>query len=90
MTMYDMIFGIVVDLALYDRAFMLPYEGSDGWEVYRVPPVCITPSKKDALGITEYKIGWGDGAGTTVPREKIVAIEGYSPSSDGRHNQHWE
>lgn len=81
MTMYDMIFGIVVDLALYDRAFMLPYEGPGGWEVYRVPPVWVTPSKKDALGITEYRIGWGDGAGTTVPREKIVAIEGYSPSS---------
>lgn len=81
MTMYDMVFAIVVDLALYDRAFMLPYEGADGWEIYRVPPVWITPSKKDALGITEYKIGWGDGAGTTVPREKIVAIEGYSPSS---------
>lgn len=81
MTMYDMIFGIVVDLSLYDRAFMLPYEGSNGWEIYRIPPVWITPSKKDALGITEYKIGWGDGAGTTVPREKIVAIEGYSPSS---------
>lgn len=81
MTMYDMVFAIVVDLALYDRAFMLPYEGADGWEVYRVPPAWITPSKKDALGITEYKIGWGDGAGTTVPREKIVAIEGYSPSS---------
>lgn len=81
MTMYDMVFAIVVDLALYDRAFMLPYEGADGWEVYRVPPAWITPSRKDALGITEYKIGWGDGAGTTVPREKIVAIEGYSPSS---------
>lgn len=81
MTMYDMIFAIVVDLALYDRAFMLPYEGADGWEVYRVPPVWVTPSKKDALGITEYRIGWGDGAGTTVPREKITAIEGYSPSS---------
>lgn len=81
MTMYDMIFGIVVDLALYDRAFMLPYEGPHGWEVYRVPPVWVAPSKQDALGITEYKIGWGSGTGTTVPREKIVAIEGYSPSS---------
>lgn len=81
MTLYDLIYAIVVDLALYDRAYLLPYEGSSGWEVYRVPPAWVTPYKKDALGITEYQIGWGDSGGTTVGREKIVAIEGYSPSS---------
>lgn len=81
MTLYDLIYAAVVDLALYDRAYLLPYEGSDGWEVYRVPPAWVTPYKKDALGITEYQIGWGDSGGTTVGREKIVAIEGYSPSS---------
>lgn len=81
MTLYDLIYAVVVDLALYDRAYLLPYEGSSGWEVYRVPPAWVTPYKKDALGITEYQIGWGDSGGTTVGREKIVAIEGYSPSS---------
>lgn len=81
MTLYDLVYAAVVDLALYDRAYLLPYEGSDGWEVYRVPPAWVTPYKKDALGITEYQIGWGDSGGTTVGREKIVAIEGYSPSS---------
>lgn len=81
MTLYDLIYAIVVDLALYDRAYLLPYEGSSGWEVYRVPPAWVTPYKKDALGIIEYQIGWGDSSGTTVGRERIVAIEGYSPSS---------
>lgn len=81
MTLYDLVYAAVVDLALYDRAYMLPYEGPDGWEVYRVPPVWITPRKKDALGISEYNIGWGDSGGTAVDRSRIVAIEGYSPSS---------
>lgn len=81
MTLYDLVYAAVVDLALYDRAYLLPYEGPSGWEVYRVPPAWVTPYKKDALGITEYQIGWGDSGGTTVGREKIVAIEGYSPSS---------
>lgn len=81
MTLYDLIYAVVVDLALYDRAYMLPYEGANGWEVYRVPPVWVTPSKKDALGISEYNIGWGDSNGTVVDRSRIVAIEGYSPSS---------
>ena len=81
MTLYDLVYAAVVDLALYDRAYMLPYEGSDGWEVYRVPPVWVTPRKKDALGISEYNIGWGDSGGTVVDRSRIVAIEGYSPSS---------
>ena len=81
MTLYDLVYAAVVDLALYDRAYMLPYEGSDGWEVYRVPPAWVTPHKKDSLGISEYDIGWGDSGGTVVDRSRIVAIEGYSPSS---------
>ena len=81
MTLYDLVFALVVDLALYDRAFLLPYEGDSGWEVYRVPPAWVTPARKDALGISEYNIGWGQGAGTSVSRDKIVAVEGYSPSS---------
>lgn len=81
MTLYDLVYAAVVDLALYDRAYLLPYEGANGWEVYRVPPVWVTPGKKDALGISEYNIGWGDSNGTVVDRSRIVAIEGYSPSS---------
>lgn len=81
MTLYDLVYAAVVDLALYDRAYMLPYEGPNGWEVYRVPPVWVTPHKKDALGISEYNIGWGDSGGTVVDRSRIVAVEGYSPSS---------
>ena len=77
MTMYDMVFAIVVDLALYDRAFMLPYEGADGWAVYRVPPAWVTPAKKDALGSTEHIIRSVDGAGPTVAREKTSAIWSY-------------
>jgi len=81
MTLYDLIYATIVDLALYDRAYMLPYEGANGWEVYRVPPVWVTPSRKDALGISEYNIGWGDSNSTVVDRSRIVAVEGYSPSS---------
>lgn len=81
MTLYDLIYATIVDLALYDRAYMLPYNGANGWEVYRVPPVWVTPRKKDALGISEYNIGWGDSGATVVDRSRIVAIEGYSPSS---------
>lgn len=81
MTLYDLIYAATVDLALYDRAYMLPYGGPNGWEVYRVPPVWVTPNEKDALGISKYNIGWGDSNGTVVDRSRIVAIEGYSPSS---------
>lgn len=81
MTLYDLVYATVADLALYDRAYLIPYAGSGGWEVYRVPPVWVEPRKKDALGVSEYNIGWGDSGGTVIDRSRIVAIEGYSPSS---------
>ncbi len=35
------------------------------------------PTRKDALGISEYNIGWGQGARTSVSRDKNhVAVEG--------------
>lgn len=83
-TAYDLVYALVGDLALYDRAYWLVAEDVDapsGWIIRRLPPTWVTPILRDVFGAKGYSILAPDGKSVDVPAESILAFTGYHPSS---------
>jgi len=58
-TAYDLIFSLVGDLSLCDRAYWLTLpdaDASSGWTFRRLPPSWVTPIARDAFGAKSYKV----------------------------------
>lgn len=77
MTPYDLLFSLVGDHDLYDTAFWLLAEGSDGWEILRLPPASVEV-KKDGT----YRVTMPDGKVVNPPAENVVHFRGYTPASN--------
>lgn len=83
MTTYELIFALVGDLALYDRAYWWSAPSADmpsGWMVRRLPPTWVEPVMGDAWSVKEYKLHLAGGKVERVPAESILAFTGYHPS----------
>lgn len=81
MTMYDLIFALVGDKKLYDRAYWWLVETSDGGrQIWRIPPNWITPVAADAFQVKEYNVVNFRGAEIRVPASEILAFSGYHPN----------
>lgn len=84
-TLYDLIFSLVGDLDLYDRAYWLvapDVDAPSGWVIRRLPPSWVSVSKKNAFSVTEYLVSSGDGGESVrVPADQILAFAGYHPTS---------
>jgi HK97 family phage portal protein len=81
MTTYDLIFALVGDKMLYDRAYWLPYTDKEGKpRIRRLPPSWVSPLARDAFGIKTYTIAYPGGT-TELPAERLIEFTGYSPSS---------
>lgn len=84
MTTYDLIFALVGDLMLYDRAFWFVGDSAElpsGFMIRRIPPTWITPDKSSAFEVKSWLVTDGRGAVTKVPAEQILAFTGYSPTN---------
>lgn len=83
-TAFDLVFALVGDLALYDRAYWLTVEDVDspsGWTFRRIPPSWVTPVARDVFGAKSYRIAAPEGDAVTVSADQILAFTGYHPSS---------
>lgn len=83
-TAFDLVFALVGDLALYDRAYWLVVPDADapsGWTIRRLPPPWVTPIARDAFGAKAYTVLSPEGTSVDVSAEQILAFTGYHPSS---------
>lgn len=82
MTTYDLIYALVGDLMLYDRAYwlVLPTPGERSpFTLRRLPPSWVQRVEGDPFEVSEYTVAL-DGRSVTVPASQILDFTGYSPS----------
>ena len=82
-TTFELIFALVGDLALYDRAYWWAAPSSEmesGWMIRRLPPTWVEPVMANPWEVKEYKVYMRqDGTAETIPAEHILAFPGYHP-----------
>jgi len=81
-TTYELIYGLVADLALYDRAYWLLSDDVDDAPVTRLPVTWVTPLGGDATGPAGYRVKADDqGRTVDIKASEILAFHGWDPSS---------
>lgn len=83
-TAYDLVYSLVGDLALYDRAYWLlgvDSSAPSGWVLRRLPPSWVTPSKWNAFAVSEWQVVVQGGDPMRISADDIIAFGGYHPSS---------
>lgn len=83
-TAFDLVFGLVGDISLYDRAYWLTVEDPEspsGWTFRRLPPPWVTPIARDVFGAKAYTVLSPEGKSVDVPADQILAFSGYHPSN---------
>lgn len=86
-TAFDLIFALVGDLSLYDRAYWLTVEDADspsGWTFRRIPPPWVTPIPRDVFGAKAYAVLSPQGRSVEVSADQILAFSGYHPSNPAK------
>ena len=80
-TPYELVYGLVADLALYDVAYwMISDEPSQ--RIVRLPVPWTTPKGGDALGPAYYEVRKDDkGQAVKVPADQILAFHGWHPDA---------
>lgn len=87
MSQFDLIYALVGDMMLYDRAYWLPWrEGNGKKRIRRIPPAWVSLGRRTAFNTETFKVSLpqADEDGTRfieIPREKLIVFKGYSPSS---------
>ena len=83
MTTFELVFALVGDLALYDRAYWWAAPSAtmpSGWMIRRLPPTWVEPVMANPWEVKEYKVYMREGAGPEiVPAAHILAFPGYHP-----------
>lgn len=79
MTAYELVYALVVDLALYDVAYWLVAPNSDGAMSFRrLPPAWVTPVPADAFTVASYLVA-ADGEPVSVPASSVLRFPGFHP-----------
>lgn len=81
MTGYDLIFALVGDLALYDRAFWHVSHDGTQWRLRRLPPPWVSAHYKNAFAIDYYLVAGAQGDPVKIPPHEVLAFTGYHPNS---------
>lgn len=83
MSTYDLVFALVGDIALYDRAYWVIGADVETGEprIRRLPPSWVTPNRKNPWTITSYTVVWEDGHVIDIPAEKVLSFTGYAPAA---------
>lgn len=82
MTTYELIYALVGDLALYDRAhwYVAPSsETRSGVMIRRLPPSWVTPERSSAFAVESWRVSYG-GKSVVIPAEQMLSFTGYSPT----------
>lgn len=83
-TAYDLIFALVGDIALYDRAYWLVMRDADaasGYVFRRLPPSWVSVIPRDVFGAKAYRVITAQGKSAEVPADQILAFNGYHPTN---------
>ncbi len=85
LTSYDLIYALVADLALYDRAYWFLWRDGDRPRLRRLPPAWVTPQRDDdrSYAITGYEVVI-DGDLIELDAEQVLDFTGYSPDGHQR------
>ncbi len=87
-TLYELIFGIVADLALFDVAYLHftkdPSAPSE-WSLYRLSPEWVTPQGGDAFAFSSYLVQVNGGVSRVyLPAESVIDFHGWNPTDTRR------
>lgn len=83
-TAFDLVYGLVGDLSLYDRAYWMTIPDADspsGWTFRRLPPPWVTVIPRDVFGAKAYRVLSPEGKSVDVNADQILAFTGYHPSN---------
>lgn len=81
-TPYELMYGLVSDLAIYDRALWVKFRQGERVAVVRLPPVRWQPLGSNWENPAEFRVHGRDGT-VTLPREGCVYFAGYDPDGQG-------
>ncbi|NKZ90508.1 phage portal protein [Rhodococcus hoagii] len=84
-TGYELVYGLVADLALYDTAYLMVTptgKTASGWELRNVPPRWVTGVYgKTSYTVEAYAVTFSqDSATVTVPAENMLVFHGWNPT----------
>jgi len=80
-TAYELIYGLVADLALYDVAYWLLSDAPTN-RIVRLPVNWVTPRGGDAMGPAEYLVKRNDrGEAAVIPANQVLAFHGWHPAA---------
>lgn len=83
-TRYDLIFSLVGDLALYDRAYLLVYKDADreeGYSLYVLPAGWVTATVDSFLGLPKYSVAVpGKNGPQSFGPDEIIPFDGWTPA----------
>lgn len=85
-TGYELVYGLVADLALYDKAYWyITRSGrtNSGWEITRIPPTWVHGMQPAGLfGVSEFIVQPDTGQSSIqsrLPAEKVIYFHGWNP-----------
>lgn len=80
-TSYELIYGLVADLALHDAAYWLLSDDPDQ-QIVRLPVDWVKAKGGDALAPAYFEVRLNDkGESAKIPADQILAFHGWHPSS---------
>jgi HK97 family phage portal protein len=80
-TTYELVYGLVADLALHDVAYWLLSDDPDQ-RITRLPVPWVTPRGGDHLGPGWYMVRSNDrGEAVKIPAEQVLAFHGWHPAA---------
>ena len=86
LTTYELIFALIGDLDLYDRAHWIVVPSADlpsGWMIRRLPPSWVAPEEQTAFEVRSWRVTYGKDS-VVVPASQILSFTGYSPTDPRR------
>jgi HK97 family phage portal protein len=82
-TTFELIFGLIGDLSLYDLAYWHVAPDPDapsGWSIVRLPPEWVKPKNADAFRRKSYDVQAPGGDTINFPASEILAFHGFNPT----------
>jgi HK97 family phage portal protein len=80
MTTYELVYDLVGNLALYNRAYWFIHQGKDGLEIHPFPAYWVQPVYQGYWNVTHYAVcPPGVDQAVKVPADQVVAFAGWNP-----------
>lgn len=81
-TTYELIYALMGDMALYDRAYWRVGADSDsatGWAIHRIPPTWVEPIAGSVFRNAEYVVRPRSGEEVKLTSAEVIDFTGYHP-----------